>query len=80
MAHISFDKLWRGEFYINVSAKYRMQGINFNQLQLKVNDSLKKDEKITTNFEPSDDEDVIYKNYLDTKLSKTECHKPLIEK
>ena len=55
MAYISYDKLWRSEFYNNVSAKDRFQDISPNQLKLKVNDSCKKDEKLTTNFEPSED-------------------------
>ena len=57
-----------------------MQDIIFNQLKLQVNDSCKKDEKITTNFDPSNDKDVISKAYFDTKLSKTEGHISLIEK
>ena len=47
--------------------------INLNQLKLKVNDTYKNDEKIT-NFEPSNDENVINKAYLDEKLSKIEVH------
>ena len=31
---------------------------------------LKKDEKVTTNFEPTDESDVINKAYLDEKLKK----------
>ena len=30
MAYISYDKLWRSEFYNNVSAKDRVQDINLN--------------------------------------------------
>ena len=40
----------------------------------------KKDEKLTTKFEPSNDEDVIYQAYLDEKLSKIEGHFSYIEK
>ena len=45
MAYISFDKLWRSEFYNNVSARDRVQDINLDQLKLKVNDTYKKDGK-----------------------------------
>ena len=45
---------------------------NHNELELKINANQKKDEKLTTNFEPSDDLDVINKAYLDTKLTKVE--------
>ena len=41
---------------------------------------IKKDEKITTNFEPFNDEDIINKTYLDTKLSKIEDLLLLLEK
>ena len=40
---------------------------------MKVIHTLKKDEKITTNFETSNDEDVINKSSLDKKLSKLEA-------
>ena len=35
-----------------------------NQLKLEVHDTYKKDEKLTTNFEPTDNTDVINKAYL----------------
>ena len=50
------------------------------QLKLEVRDTYKKDEKITTNFEPSNNEDVISKTYLDEKLSKTNGHLSFLEK
>ena len=37
--------------------------MNFNQLKLEVHDTYKKHEKITTNFEPSNDEDVKNKEF-----------------
>ena len=73
-------KLRRSEFYNNVSAKDRVQEMNLNQTKVKINDTYKKDEKIPTNFEPSHNEDVIHKGYLDTKLSEVEGHLLLIEK
>ena len=54
--------------------------MNINQLKLEVHDTYKKDEKITTNFEPIDDEDVINKAYLDEKLKKIDGHISYIEK
>ena len=80
MAYNSYDKLWRSEFYNNVSAKDRVQDINLSQLKLKVNDTYKKDEKLTTKFELSNDEDGVNKAYLDEKLSKIESHVSYIEK
>ena len=41
---------------------------------------IKKDEKITTNFKPSDSEDVINKGYLDEKLLKIDGHLSKLEK
>ena len=59
MAYVRYNKLWRSEFYNNVSAKDRVQDIKLNQLKLKVNDTYEKDEKITTNFEATDDTNII---------------------
>ena len=56
MEYTSNDKLWRFEFYNNVSAKNREPDINLNRLKLKVNDTFRKGDKITTSFDPSDDE------------------------
>ena len=43
-------------------------------------DTYKNDEKITTNFEPIGDSDVINKAYLDEKLKKIDGHIYYIEK
>ena len=48
--------------------------MNFTQIKLEVNDSYKKYEKIKTDFEPTDNSDVLNKAYLDESLSKTEGH------
>ena len=71
--------MWRSELFNDVSAKDRVQDINLNQLKLKVNDTCKKDEKVTTKFKPSHDEDVKNKAYLDKKLSKIEGRLSLTE-
>ena len=57
-----------------------MQDLNFNQLKLKVNDTYEKDEKITTSFKTSHDDDVLNKAYVDTRLSKLDGHITIIEK
>ena len=74
MAYISYNKLWESEFDGIVSKRDKLQDSNINQLKLKVHDTYKKDEKITTNFEPNDNEDVINKGYLDSKLLKIDGH------
>ena len=80
MAYISNDKFWRNQLFNIVSAKDKVQDISFNQLKLKVNDTYKKDEKIATKFEPSNNEGVVNKAYLDKRVSKIEYHISYFEK
>ena len=80
MAYISYNKLWESEFDGNVSKRDKLQDLNINQLKLEVHDTYKKDEKLTTNFEPVDNEDVINKGYLDEKLIKMNGHISKMEK
>ena len=80
MAYISYNKLWESEFDGIVSKRDKLQDLNINQLKLEVHDTYKKDEKITTNFEPVNDEDVINKAYLDEKLKKIDGHISYVEK
>ena len=80
MAHIFYNKLWESEFDGIVSKRDKLQDLNINQIKLEVHDSFKKDEKITTNFEPVDNEDVINKAYLDSKLLKIDSHLSRLEK
>ena len=80
MAYISYNKLWESEFDGIVSKRDKLQDLNINQLKLEVHDTYKKDEKVTTNFEPVDNEDVINKGYLDEELKKTNGHIAYIEK
>ena len=70
MAYISYNKLWETYFDGIVSRREKIQDLNINQLKLEVHDIYKKDEKIKTNFEPVDNDDVISKAHLDGKLSK----------
>ena len=80
MAYISYNKLWESEFDGIVSKRDKLQDSNINQLKLEVHDTYKKDEKISTNFEPIDNEDVINKGYLDSKLLKIDGHFSKLEK
>ena len=80
MAYISYNKLWESEFDGIVSRRDKLQDLNINHLKLEVHDSYKKDEKITTNFEPIDNSDVINKVYLDEKLLKINGHLSKLEK
>ena len=79
MAYISYNKLWESEFDGIVSKRDKLQDLNINQIKLEVHDTYKKDEKITTNFEPVDNSDVINKGYLDSKLLKIDSHLSKIE-
>ena len=75
MAYISYIKLWESEFDGITSKRAKLQDININQLKPEIHDSYKKDEKIITNFEPTDNSDVINKGYLDDELiKKTATH------
>ena len=80
MAYISYNKLWESEFDGIVSKREKLQHLNINQLKLEVHDAYKKDEKITTNFEDVDNEDVINKGHLDSKILKIDGHLSKLEK
>ena len=80
MAYISYNKLWESEFDNIVSKRNKIQDLNINQLKLEVHDTYKKDEKITTNFEAVDNEDVINKGHLDSKLLKIDGHLSKLER
>ena len=80
MAYTSYNKLWESEFDGIVSKRDKLQDLNINQLKLEVHDTYKKDEKITTNFEPIDNSDVINKGYLDEKLLTVDSHLSNLEK
>ena len=80
MAYICYKKLWQSEFDGIVSKRDKLQDLKINKFKLEVHDTYKKDEKITTNFEPIDKEDVINKAYLDEKLKEIDGHISYIEK
>ena len=80
MAYISYNRLWESEFDGIVSKRDKLQDSNINQLKLEVHDTYKKDEKITTNFKPVNNSDVINKGFLDEKLLKIDGHLSKLEK
>ena len=80
MAYISYNKLWESEFDGIVSKRDKLQDLNINHLKLEAHDTYKKYEKITTNFEPINNEDIINKSYIDEKLLKINSHSSKLEK
>ena len=72
--------MWESEFDNIVSEKDKLQDMNNIQLKLEVHSTYEKDEKTPTNFETTDDSDVINKAYLDQKLSKIYGHLSFLEK
>ena len=70
MAYISYKKLWESEIDDIASQRDKLQDLNINQLKLELHETLKNDEKITTNFEPTDNSDVTNNSYLNEKLKK----------
>ena len=80
MVYISYNKLWESEFDGIVSKRDKLQDLNVSQSKHEVHDTYKKDEKLTTNFEPNDNPDVINKNYLDKKLLIIDGHLSKLEK
>ena len=80
MAYISYNKLWESEFDGIVSKRDKLQDLNINQVKIEVHDTYKKDEKLTTNFEPINNSDVLIKAYLDEKLLKRNGHLSKLEK
>ena len=80
MAYISYNRLRESEFDGIVSKRDKLQDSNINNLKLEVLDTYKKDGKLTTNFEPVNDSDVINKAYLDEKLIKINGHISKLEK
>ena len=80
MAYISYNKLWESEFDGIVYKRDKLQDLNINQLKLEVHDTYKKDEKLTTNFEPINNTDVVKKGDLDQNLLKINGHLSKLEK
>ena len=74
MAYISLNNLWESQFDDIVSKRHKLQKLNINQLKLEVYGTYKKDEKLTTKFEHTDNSDVINEGYLDDKLININGH------
>ena len=70
MAYSSNINLWDSEFGNIVSERDKLQDLNISQIKLQVLANCKKDEKKTTDSEPSNNEDVINKGFLDEKFLK----------
>ena len=60
--------------------KDKTQDKNIHQLKLEIHDTYKKDEKITSNFDSTDDSYVINKSFFDKNLSKIHGNLRLLEK
>ena len=80
LAYRFYNKRWKSEFDGIVSKRDKLQDLNINQLKLEVHDTYKKDEKLTTNCEPTDNSGVINKIYLDEKLKKLDGRISYFEK
>ena len=70
LVFVSYIKLCESEFDNFAFEQDKVQDMNFNQSKLDIHETYKKDEKLTTIFEPSIFTDVINKTYLDEKLLK----------
>ena len=80
MADISYNKYGKASLITSFLKIDKLQDLNINQLKLEVHDTYKKDEKMITNFEPTDNSEVISKFYLDEKLKKIHGHISHLEK
>ena len=80
MAYISYNKLWECEFDGIVSKRDKLQDLINTQWKLELHDTYKKNEKLTLNVEPSNNEEIINKVYLDEKLLRTNGHLSILEK
>ena len=73
------QQIMGNEFDGIVAKRDKLQDLNIIQLKLEIHDAYRKDENITTTFEPTDFSDVINKAYLCGKL-KIKGHLSKIEK
>ena len=80
MAYNSNIKLWESEFNNTIFTKDKLQDLNFNQSKLEIHETYKKDEKITTHYDPINNEYVINKAYQDEKMLKISVQISLLEK
>ena len=80
MALNFYNNLWEPEFDLIISERDKVQHENIKQLKLETHDKYKEDEKITTNFEPTNEKDVKNKGCLDENLLKINSHLSFLEK
>ena len=59
------------DFITTFLQKTEFKILTLIKIKLKVNDTSKKDEKVTTNYGATDGTDIINKAYLDKNISKT---------
>ena len=79
-AYISYNKAWENEVDYIVFKKDKVQYLKINQLKLQVHNTYKKDETITTSFEPVKYSNIINKGCLDEELFKLNGQLALFEK
>ena len=77
MAYMFYNELWESEFETIVSKRDKVQDMKINRLKLEVHDT---DEKDETSFEPSNNENVMNKSYLDGKILKQTGRLSLLKK
>ena len=65
MAFMSCDKLCSSKFYNNVSSEIRLQDEKLQALNVNLNKTYKKHEKVRSNYESSNDENVVNAAFLD---------------
>ena len=80
MAYSSYIEIWESDFDNIVSENDKVQYSNIIQFKVEVHITYEKDEKITTDFELTDDSDVIKRTQLDEKLSGINGHLYILEK
>ena len=80
MSYKPYMKLWESGFHNIVSKRDKLQHLKPIQLKLEIHDSYKKDEKPTTNFEHTDNTNVVNKTHLEEKLSKNKVRFLILKK
>ena len=71
--------MWKSEFGNIVSKRDKLSDLKINQLKLEVQNTYEENEKISSNFQSTDDIYVINKAYLDEKLLGLNGHLSLSE-
>ena len=74
MAYTRYNRLLESEFDNIVCRKVKIQDRLFDQWKFERHDTYQNDEKITTNFQSIDKEDVINKAFVEENLLKIDGH------